>query len=122
VIFHAADDHGLAIELGQDSTEVVMQFLAQRTLVQEWPTVFRGKNRVNQNLCQRLRHGARMSEERIDSTPFRVVEINAWTQGSPSRNRANPGLNDSIPLGLPKPKTTSLTLLGIPLKIAKNLF
>jgi hypothetical protein len=32
--------------------------------------------------------------------PFRVVKYNTATQGRPSRNRANPGLNDPIPLGL----------------------
>jgi hypothetical protein len=51
-----------------------MQFLPQQMVAEEWTAVLRGENRVNQNLCQRLWHGARMSEKPIDSTPFRVVE------------------------------------------------
>ena len=62
VISHSADDDGLTIELGQDPAEVFMQFLPQQTVVEEWAAVFRGESRVNQNLCERLWHGARMSE------------------------------------------------------------
>src|SRR5580704_16903757 len=39
----------------------------------------------------------------VISNPFRVGAFNALTQGSPSGNRSNPGLKDSIPLGLVQP-------------------
>jgi hypothetical protein len=65
VIFHAADDERLAIEMSQDSTEVTMRFLAQRPVAQAWAAVLPGENRVNYNLCERLWHEGRMPETRI---------------------------------------------------------
>jgi hypothetical protein len=47
--------------------------------------------------------------------------FHSWTQGSPSQNRANPGLKDSIPSGLTALcpcKDTSAS--GIELKTVKN--
>ena len=38
-----------------------------------------------------------------DATLSGLRQVNMATQGWPSRNRANPGLNDPIPSGLIKP-------------------
>jgi len=65
VIFDAADNHRLTIEPDEDSTEILMQFLAQGLVAQEWAAIFGGENRVNQYLCERLWHGLRMPEWRI---------------------------------------------------------
>jgi hypothetical protein len=48
--------------MGQNATEVSMQFLAQRLIAQEWPSGFGGEDGVNQNLRERLRHDGRMHE------------------------------------------------------------
>jgi hypothetical protein len=45
-----------------------------------------------------LRKSCISSTRRCDATPFRVVNYNTATQGRPSRNRANPGLNDCNPV------------------------
>jgi hypothetical protein len=62
VVFHAAHNDRLAIEIGKNAAEVTVQFLAQRPVAQKWSPVFGGENGVNQNLCERLRHGVRMRE------------------------------------------------------------
>jgi hypothetical protein len=60
--FHATRNDRLAIEMGQNATEVSMQFLAQRLIAQEWPSGFGGEDGVDQNLRERLRHDGRMHE------------------------------------------------------------
>ena len=57
VVFHAADDDGLAIEIGQDAAEVAVQFLAERFVAEQRATFFGRENRMHKNLCERLRHG-----------------------------------------------------------------
>ena len=46
------------------------------------------------------------------------------TQGRPSRNRANPGLNDPIPLGLTNGFLSHIAepAIAIPLKTSRNHF
>ena len=68
MIFHAADYERLAIKMGQDSTEVMMRFLAQRPVAQGWAAVFGGENRVNQNLSERLWHGAECQKLAFETT------------------------------------------------------
>jgi hypothetical protein len=52
MIFHAADDDGLAIVVRQYAAEIAVQFFAQRFVAQKWATVFGRKHRMHQNLCQ----------------------------------------------------------------------
>jgi hypothetical protein len=40
MVFHAADDDGLAVEIGQDAAEIAVQFFAQWFVAQKWATVF----------------------------------------------------------------------------------
>ena len=64
-----------AIEVGQDSAEATVQFLTERFVAKEWSTLFGGENRVNQKLCERLRHAQRMNEARDGFNPFRVLDF-----------------------------------------------
>ena len=48
MVFDAANNNGLAIEVGQDSAEISVQFFAQWFVAQKWAAVFGGKDRVNQ--------------------------------------------------------------------------
>jgi len=68
MVFHATDDEGLAIEIGQDAAEVTVQFFAQKFVAEKWAAVFGGKNRMHENLGERLRHGVMMSKPADDST------------------------------------------------------
>ena len=52
MIFDAPGDDWLAIEIGQDAAQIMMQFIAEHRVAQKWPTFFGGKNRVDQNFCQ----------------------------------------------------------------------
>jgi hypothetical protein len=40
VIFHAADNDGLTIEMGQDAIKIMMQFMAQCAVAQERTAFF----------------------------------------------------------------------------------
>ena len=55
VIFHPADNDGLAVEMGQDSTQVAVQFFAERAVAQERAAVFGREDGVNQDFGERLR-------------------------------------------------------------------
>jgi hypothetical protein len=61
-IFHAADDDGLAFEIGEDAAEIFVQFVAQRFVAEEWPSVLGGKDRVHENFGEGLRHSEMMRE------------------------------------------------------------
>jgi hypothetical protein len=39
VIFHTADDQGLAIVIGENAAEVTMQFFSQRFIAEKWPAI-----------------------------------------------------------------------------------
>jgi hypothetical protein len=58
------------------------------------------------------------------STLSGLRNLNDSTQGRPDRNRANPGLNDAIPLGLKDGPLGRIDeqAISIPLKKAKNHF
>ncbi len=60
MVFHAANDDGLAIVVGQTAAEIAVQFLAQSFVAQKWPAVFRRENRVDDDFGERLRHWQRM--------------------------------------------------------------
>src|ERR1035437_8381206 len=49
MIFHAADDDGLAIVMGQDAAKIAVQFFAQSFVAQKWATAFGGKNRMHKS-------------------------------------------------------------------------
>jgi hypothetical protein len=70
MIFHAADNDGLAIVMGQDAAKITMQFFAQSFVAQKWATVFGGKNRMHKNLGERLRHGGDDAQDRRLIQPF----------------------------------------------------
>ena len=57
MIFHPADDDGLAIVIGKDSADVAMQFVPQRFIAQERAAFLGGKNGMNQDLGEGLGHG-----------------------------------------------------------------
>jgi hypothetical protein len=52
MIFDAANDDWLAIEVRQDSAEIVMHFITNFCIAQEWTPLFSGEHRVDQNLCE----------------------------------------------------------------------
>jgi len=52
VVFHTANNNGLAIKLVQNAANVAVQFFAKTFVAQKRTAVFRGKNRVNQNFCE----------------------------------------------------------------------
>jgi len=56
MVFHPADDDGLAVKLIQNATEVPVHFFTEIFVPQEWTAVFRGKNRMHQDFCERLWH------------------------------------------------------------------
>jgi len=60
MIFHSADDDGLAIVTGKNAAEVAVQFLAERFVTQKWPAFFGRENRMHQNLGEGLWHGGMM--------------------------------------------------------------
>ena len=62
MILHATDDDRLAIEVGQNATEVAVQFVTQRFVAEERPPVFGGQDRVHENFCEGLRHIGMMRE------------------------------------------------------------
>jgi hypothetical protein len=61
VILHPADDQRLAIVFGEDAAELTMQFLPQRFIAQIGAPILGRENRVDEDLCQGLRHGRSVS-------------------------------------------------------------
>ena len=57
MILHAADDEGLAIEMREDAAEVAVEFLAERFVAEERAAIFGREDHVQEDLCERLRHG-----------------------------------------------------------------
>lgn len=51
VVFDAADDDGLAIEVDQNSAEITMQFVAESLVAQKGSAFFCREHCVNQNFC-----------------------------------------------------------------------
>lgn len=72
MIFHTANDDGLAFEIGQDAAEVTMQFVTQRFVAEERPPNFGGKDRVHQDFGEGLRHNGMMPNAAVGFNPFRV--------------------------------------------------
>ena len=65
MVFHAANNNGLAIQFGENAAEVMVQFIAKRFVAQEGPPVFGGENGVNQDFREGLSHRGRMRERCI---------------------------------------------------------
>jgi hypothetical protein len=61
VVLDAAHNDGLAVEVAEDAAQVAVQLLAQGSVAQGWSALFGGKDGVNDDLGQRLRHAVRMS-------------------------------------------------------------
>jgi len=57
VILHASDNDWLTIVLRQNAADLTMEFFSQMRLAQEWTAIFGREHRMNQDLCQGLRHG-----------------------------------------------------------------
>lgn len=49
MVFDPTNDERLAIKIVQYSTNVMVQFIANRFVAQEWAAVFGGENRMNQD-------------------------------------------------------------------------
>ena len=86
MILHAADDERLAVEVPEDAAEVAVEFVAEGFVPEEWPPFLGREDRVQKNLCERLRHGGRMKIRAAGFNPFRV-DACLWmrSQGSPKR-------------------------------------
>jgi hypothetical protein len=56
VVFHATNDDGLALEVLENASEIVLEFLPQRSVAQQGAAVFGGEGRTRANPGQRLRH------------------------------------------------------------------
>ncbi len=73
VIFDSAHNDWLAIEVMQNSTKVIVQFVTQDMITQERATVLRGKHGVNEYLGQRLWHaGLFVRKGTCGYNPYRV--------------------------------------------------
>ena len=57
VVIHAADDDGRAVELFGDPAEIGMGFGTESGITEEWLAVFGGKDKVEVNGGEGLRHG-----------------------------------------------------------------
>ncbi len=62
MVFHAADDDGLAIVVGQIAAKIAVQFFARRFVAKKWPPAFRRENRVDDDFGERWRHGGVMRQ------------------------------------------------------------
>ena len=83
MVFHAANKKGLAAELIEDAAKIRMKFLADRLGMQKGLAIFRRKNRVQENLRQRLSHmGGGCAVGDGDSTPSELGALFLKTQGS----------------------------------------
>jgi hypothetical protein len=60
MILYTADDEGLAIEIREDAAKVAVEFVAERFVPHEWPPFLGREDRVQKDLCERLRHDGRM--------------------------------------------------------------
>ena len=57
MILHAADDERLATEVREDAAEVAVEFLAEQLVTKERAAILGREDRVQEDLCERLRHG-----------------------------------------------------------------
>jgi len=90
VILHAADDERLAVEVPEDAAEVAVEFVAEGFIPEEWPPFLGREDRVQKNLCERLRHGGRMKIRAAGFNPFRV-DACLWMRSQDSPKRATLG-------------------------------
>ena len=71
-ILPAADDERLAVEVPEDAAEVAVEFVAAGFVPEEWPPFLGREDRVQKNLCERLRDVGRMNIRAARFNPFRV--------------------------------------------------
>ena len=77
VILHAAYDERLAVEVPEDAAEIAVEFVAEGFIPEgfipeEWPPLLGREDRVQKNLCERLRRVGRMNIRAARFNPFRV--------------------------------------------------
>ena len=65
MIFHSAQDDGLALEMGQDAAEVSVQFVAQRFVAEKRSAVFGREDRVHEYFGKGLRHVGMMPDAAV---------------------------------------------------------
>ena len=75
VIFDAAHDDRLAIQVGQNSAQITMQFITESFVLQKGPTFFGLKHGVNQDFCKGLWHAGNVIETCAVFNPFRVDDL-----------------------------------------------
>jgi hypothetical protein len=63
MILDAANDKRLSVEAAEDATEIAVDLLTQRSSLKKWSALFRRKDQMQKNLCERLRHASMMREE-----------------------------------------------------------
>ncbi len=60
MVFDPTNNQRLAMVVGQNASQIAVQFLAQELVTQKGPTLFGGENRVDQNLGEGLWHARTM--------------------------------------------------------------
>ena len=62
MVFRAAGNNRLAIQIGQDAAKVMVQFITQLAVAKKWLAVFGGKDRMDKDFPERLRHAGMMRQ------------------------------------------------------------
>ena len=81
VILNSAHNDRLAFEIRQDTAEVTVHFLTNRFVAQKRSSFFCGKDGVNQNPRERLRHAVTMCDRRRVANPQTVGGSDATLAG-----------------------------------------
>ena len=83
MVLDAAYDDGLAVEVGKNAAEVALEFVAERGVAQERAAVFGGKDGMNEDLGQGLRHRSKDDRGGEGMQPFQGWDTShKATQGS----------------------------------------
>ena len=70
MILDAANDERLAVEVGENATEIAMEFLAQRFVLKKWPAFFRREDQMQRIFASDCATTAMMEEAAHLIQPF----------------------------------------------------
>jgi hypothetical protein len=87
MIFNAAGDHRLAIDIPQDPAQVPMELITQWCIAQKRPSFLRGKNRVHKNLRERLGHAELWRRLATISTLMESIHLSPFNLSGPNTPR-----------------------------------
>jgi len=62
MVFRAAGNNRLAIQIGQDAAKVMVQFITHLAVAKKRPPVFGGKDRMDEDFPERLWHEGMMRQ------------------------------------------------------------